>query len=114
MLSEGVTFTSTPEIRFEYSNLGYALLGRIITNVSKQPYADTIANTLLRRWHGSSGFDAEAAPRERRALGYRWEDDAWRIEPTLGPGVFAQWATADECDRLCEMGGIPAVRVAAA
>jgi len=89
MLSEGVTFTSTPGIRFEYSNLGYALLGRIITNVSKQPYADTIANTLLRPLGmGSSGFDAEAAPRERRALGYRWEDDAWRIEPTLGPGVF--------------------------
>ena len=36
----------------------------------------------------SSGFDVEKAPLERRALGYRWEDDAWRIEPTLGPGVF--------------------------
>ena len=36
----------------------------------------------------ASGFDAEAAPRERRALGYRWEDDAWRLEPTLGPGTF--------------------------
>ena len=31
---------------------------------------------------------SKQAPLERRALGYRWEDDAWRIEPTLGPGVF--------------------------
>lgn len=89
MLGEGVPFTSAPGTRFEYSNLGYALLGRIITNVSKQPYADTITSALLRPLGmESSGFDVEAAPRERRALGYRWEDDAWRVEPTLGPGAF--------------------------
>ncbi len=89
MLIEGVPFTSTPATRYEYSNFGYALLGRVISNVSKQPYADAIKGTLLQPLGmASSGFDAEAAPRERRALGYRWEDDAWRIEPTLGPGVF--------------------------
>jgi CubicO group peptidase (beta-lactamase class C family) len=36
----------------------------------------------------ASGFDADAAPRAQRALGYRWEDDAWLLEPTLGPGAF--------------------------
>ena len=89
MLRAGVPFTSAPQTRFEYSNLGYALLGRIITNVSKRPYADTITSTLLQPLGmTSSGFDVEQAPAERRALGYRWENDAWRIEPTLGPGVF--------------------------
>ena len=81
MLRAGVPFTSTPGTRMEYSNLGYALLGRIITNVSQQPYADTITSTLLQPLAmASSGFDVEKAPLERRALGYRWEDDAWRIE----------------------------------
>jgi D-alanyl-D-alanine-carboxypeptidase/D-alanyl-D-alanine-endopeptidase len=89
LLREGVPFTSVPEMRFEYSNLGYAILGRIITNVSKQPYAETITRTLLQPLGmKASGFVAEAAPREQRALGYRWEDDAWRLEPTLGPGAF--------------------------
>jgi len=89
MLRAGVPFTSAPGTRMEYSNLGYALLGRIITNVSQQPYADTITSTLLQPLGmASSGFDVEKAPLERRALGYRWEDDAWRIEPTMGPGVF--------------------------
>jgi serine-type D-Ala-D-Ala carboxypeptidase/endopeptidase len=89
MLRAGVPFTSTPETRFEYSNFGYALLGRIITNVTSQPYASTITDTLLKPLGmASSGFDADAAPRVRRAMGYRWEDDAWHIEPTLGPGVF--------------------------
>jgi CubicO group peptidase (beta-lactamase class C family) len=89
LLREGVPFTRAPETAYEYSNLGFALLGRIITNTSKQPYAETITRTLLRPLGmDSSGFVADAAPRERRALGYRWQDDAWSAEPTLTPGAF--------------------------
>jgi len=89
LLADGVPFTRAPETQYEYSNLGYALLGRLITNVSKRPYAETIKRTLLDPLDmTASGFDAAAAPRERRALGYRWEDEAWRPEPLLGPGAF--------------------------
>jgi len=89
LLRKGVPFTRTPDTAYEYSNLGYALLGRIITNVSKQPYADVITRLLLRPLGmESSGFVADSAPPTRRALGYRWEDDQWRPEPTLGPGAF--------------------------
>lgn len=89
MLKDGVPFTTVPGTRFEYSNLGYALLGRIITNVSKQPFETTIMQTILQPLGMSvSGFDADAGPKERRALGYRWEDNAWKLEPTLGPGAF--------------------------
>ena len=100
MLRAGVPFTSTPGTRMEYSNLGYALLGRIITNVSQQPYADTITSTLLQPLAmASSGFDVEKAPLERRALGYRWE-------------VRRDGRIADERQRLREVGGVPAVRLA--
>jgi len=89
LLREGVPFTRAPGIAYEYSNLGFALLGRIVTNVSNRPFAETIAHTLLRPLGmESSGFVADAEPRERRALGYRWEDDAWRPEPTLAHGAF--------------------------
>jgi serine-type D-Ala-D-Ala carboxypeptidase/endopeptidase len=89
LLRQGVPFARTPATAYEYSNLGFAVLGRIITNVSGLPYADAITRTLLQPLGmTSSGFVADAAPRERRALGYRWEDDAWRLEPTLGPGAF--------------------------
>ena len=89
LLHEGVPFTRSPGITFEYSNLGFAILGRIVTNVSKQPYAETITRSLLRPLGmDSSGFVADAAPIERRALGYRWQDDSWHLEPTLGPGAF--------------------------
>lgn len=89
LLRGGVPFARAPETAMEYSNLGFALLGRIVTNVSGHPYADTISHSLLQPLGmQSSGFFVDEAPRERRALGYRWEDDAWRLEPTLGPGAF--------------------------
>jgi CubicO group peptidase (beta-lactamase class C family) len=89
LLREGVPFARTPATAMEYSNLGFALLGRVITNVSGHPYAETITHSLLQPLGmESSGFVADAAPRELRALGYRWEDDAWRLEPTLAHGAF--------------------------
>jgi D-alanyl-D-alanine-carboxypeptidase/D-alanyl-D-alanine-endopeptidase len=89
LLHDGVPFARTPGTAMEYSNLGFALLGRVVTNVSGHPYAETIARTLLQPLGmKSSGFVADDAPHERRALGYRWEDDGWRLEPTLAHGAF--------------------------
>ena len=89
LLRDGVPFARTPETAMEYSNLGFALLGRVITNVSGKPYADTITQTLLKPLGmQSSGFFVDASPHERRALGYRWEDNAWRLEPTMSHGAF--------------------------
>jgi len=57
--------------------------------VAQQPFKDYIERTLLGPLAmTSSGFDVTAAPAERRALGYRWEDGAWRLEPTLAHGAF--------------------------
>jgi len=73
----------------EYSNLGYALLGRIVANVSGQPYKDFVQHLLLTPLGmTSTGYDVSASPTERRALGYRWEDGAWKIEPTMAHGAF--------------------------
>jgi CubicO group peptidase (beta-lactamase class C family) len=89
LLRSGVPFTRPPAMAFEYSNLGYGILGRIITNVSKRPFEETITKTLITPLGmTSTGFDAGSAAIERRALGYRWEDNAWKPEPYLGPGAF--------------------------
>ncbi len=89
LLNNGVPFTRAPELAMEYSNLGYALLGRIVANVSARPYKDFVQQTLLGPLGmSSSGYDVTAAPAERRALGYRWEDAVWTIEPTMAHGAF--------------------------
>ena len=89
LLRDGVPFTRPPATAMEYSNLGYALLGRIIANVSGQPYKDVVQRLLLvPLGMTSTGYDVAAAPAERRALGYRWEDNVWKLEPTMAHGAF--------------------------
>ena len=89
MLTDGVPFTRAPQTAFEYSNFGYALLGRIVTNVSGRPYNEYIEAEIMRPLGmASSGYDVFASPQDRRALGYRWENDAWSREPDMIHGVF--------------------------
>ena len=89
LLKTGVPFTRAPETGYEYSNLGFALVGRVVTNVSGKNYADTVTDKLLKPLGmNASSFVADSAPREKRALGYRWEDGTWKAEPVLGPGAF--------------------------
>jgi CubicO group peptidase (beta-lactamase class C family) len=89
MLRAGVPFTRAPQTAFEYSNFGYALLGRIVTNVSGRPYADYIEQEIMRPLGmNSTGYDVFRSPQDRRALGYRWENDAWSREPDMAHGAF--------------------------
>ena len=53
-LRGGVSFGWTPGTRFEYSNLGYGILGRVITAVAGAEYKDVIRDRLL----GPLGMDA--------------------------------------------------------
>lgn len=89
LLAAGVPRTAAPETRYEYSNLGYAMLGRVITNVTGQNFSKFVA----RRVFGPLGmshttYEVRDVPLSRRAIGYRWEDDAWREEPTMPHGAF--------------------------
>jgi CubicO group peptidase (beta-lactamase class C family) len=89
LLRDGIPFTRPPATAMEYSNLGYALLGRIIANVSGQPYQDYVRDLLFTPLGmAATGYEVSAAPRERRALGYRWEDHSWKLEPTMAHGAF--------------------------
>lgn len=88
-LSDGVPFSRAPGLAMEYSNLGYATLGRIITNVSGRPYQDYIRQTIMQPLGmDSSGYDIFASPTDRRAVGYRWQDNAWVREPDMKDGTF--------------------------
>jgi len=89
LLAAGVPFARAPEMRHEYANLGYAILGRVIANVTHAPYRTYVETTLLAPLGmTASGYDVHALPQERRALGYRWENDAWSEEPTMDDGAF--------------------------
>jgi CubicO group peptidase (beta-lactamase class C family) len=89
MIKAGVPFSRTPQTQHEYSNFGYALLGRIVSKASGMSYRRYVEKTLLKPLGmNSSGFEVTDAPKERRALGYRWENEAWAEEPTMKDGAF--------------------------
>jgi D-alanyl-D-alanine-carboxypeptidase/D-alanyl-D-alanine-endopeptidase len=89
MLAEGVPFTRAPQLQMEYSNFGYALLGRIVTNASSRPYKDYIEQTIMRPLGmTSTGYEIADSPLDRRAIGYRWENEAWSREPDMRHGTF--------------------------
>ena len=89
MIAAGVPFSRIPQSQHEYSNYGYALLGRIIANVSGMAYTDFVQRTILTPLGmTSSGFDVTKTPKALYARGYRWENDAWVPEPEMIDGAF--------------------------
>lgn len=85
----GVPFSRAPGVAFEYSNYGYALAGRAVSNAAGRNYADYIGDAFLKPLGmASSGYDLATLPAGRLAVGYRWEDGRWVEEPALGPGAF--------------------------
>ncbi len=89
MIAAGVPFSRVPQGQHEYSNFGYALLGRIVANASGMAYTDYVQRTILTPLGMTgSGFDVTKTPRAHYARGYRWENDAWAPEPEMIDGAF--------------------------
>ena len=89
MLKAGVPVARPAGLGMEYSNFGYATLGRIVTNVSGKPFQAYIREGFLTPLGMSStGHDIARSPVARRAIGYRWQDEAWVREPDMADGAF--------------------------
>lgn len=88
-LRGGISFSTVPSSGFEYSNLGYAMLGQIITQVSGIPYQQYISEQIFQPLGMTdTHWEYEGLPAEKLALGYRWEDEQWKLEPMLHDGAY--------------------------
>jgi D-alanyl-D-alanine-carboxypeptidase/D-alanyl-D-alanine-endopeptidase len=89
LIAAGALFAQPPGIAFEYSNLGFALLGRVISEVTGRRYQDYIVDALLRPLGmTATTFDFYAIPETQRATGYRWAHERWSPEPAEPDGEF--------------------------
>jgi CubicO group peptidase (beta-lactamase class C family) len=89
MMRAGIPFSNAPGIAYEYSNFGFAILGRIVTNVAKVPYRDYIQSNILKPLGMiSTTLEPSEVPARKLAHGYRWEDEQWKEEPQLKDGAF--------------------------
>jgi CubicO group peptidase (beta-lactamase class C family) len=98
LLAHGVMFNWAPGTRFEYSNLGYAILGRIVTIASGMPYDEFIRTRLLDPLRMSrTGFTADEFPAAELATGYRRGPDGWQQLPFDPYGAFAPMGGVFSC-----------------
>jgi CubicO group peptidase (beta-lactamase class C family) len=90
LLRRGPARTSAPDLEFEYSNLSFALLGRLITAVTGRPYDEVVRDTVLEPLGMSdSTFHPQTVPTDRLAVGYARVDGAFIAEPVVECGAFA-------------------------
>jgi CubicO group peptidase (beta-lactamase class C family) len=90
LLRAGISFAWAPGVRFEYSNLGYGILGRVITNVADREYREVVRERFLEPLGmGSTTYVAEEVPEDRLVRGYVWRDDAFLEEPLDPYGALA-------------------------
>ena len=89
LLAQGMSFSSAPGTSYEYSNYGFALLGRIVSRVSGMPYTAYVQRHILDPlgMRSTTLEPARVSP-DQLALGYRWEDGQWKLEPQLADGAF--------------------------
>jgi CubicO group peptidase (beta-lactamase class C family) len=89
MLKAGIPFSNAPGMAYEYSNYGFAILGRIVARVSGTTYTDYVTTNILRPLGlSSTTLEVEKVAPDRLAHGYRWEDDQWKEEEQLKNGTF--------------------------
>jgi CubicO group peptidase (beta-lactamase class C family) len=88
-LRAGIPFSNPPGVAYEYSNYGFAILGRIVAVASGQPYREFVSREILQPLGLKSTFwEAASVPADRIAHGYRWQDGQWLREVPLADGAF--------------------------
>ncbi len=100
LLAGGLSANWAPGTRFEYSNLGYAILGMVVTAASGVPYGDLIRARLLAPLGMTrTGFEAAEFTADGLAQGYRRGRSGWEEVPYDPHGAFAPMGGIFSCVR---------------
>jgi CubicO group peptidase (beta-lactamase class C family) len=89
VLRDGLLFDSTPGTRFAYSNLGYALLGRVVGLVSGVGYRAFATTEVLEAVGLPSPSFTASDTTGFVVRGARPHDGGWEALPLSGPGAFS-------------------------
>ncbi len=89
LITNDVQFSNVPGAGYEYSNLGFALLGRLVSVVSGKPYQQYIIENILKPLGMNDTYwEWDKVPKTLLAHGYRFVENKWREEALLHDGAF--------------------------
>jgi CubicO group peptidase (beta-lactamase class C family) len=90
LLRDGIRLVRPPDTEFEYSNLGYTILGRVIETVTNESFHSFVVENLLRPLGlTATTYDYRDVPDEMLVRGYRRRHDEWIEQPFSAPGAFS-------------------------
>jgi CubicO group peptidase (beta-lactamase class C family) len=91
-LNKQVSFSNAPGISYEYSNLGFALIGKIITKVSGKRYQDYIRDNIwIPLGMRTTTYEYGDVAADKLAHGYRWLNEKWNEETLLHDTPDGSW-----------------------
>lgn len=89
LLESGIRYSNVPGVAYEYSNLGFTLLGQIIKAVTGKFYQAYINESILQPLGMAHTYwEVDAVPAASLAKGYRWLNGAWVEQPFLHDGTW--------------------------
>jgi CubicO group peptidase (beta-lactamase class C family) len=89
LIQKGISFSTSTGTQYEYSNLGFTMLGYIIHKVSGMTYDAYIKkHILLPIGMDATTYEFSDVPKNQLAKGYRYINDAWREEALLHDGIY--------------------------
>jgi CubicO group peptidase (beta-lactamase class C family) len=89
MIKKGITFSTNPGVSYEYSNMGFAMLGLIIKNVSGMSYQKYITDHIFKPLGMNQTYwEYTEVPAEKLAYGYRWINNTWVKQPMEHDGAY--------------------------
>ncbi|MFC4223263.1 serine hydrolase domain-containing protein [Lysinibacter cavernae] len=88
LLAGGVRFIAEPGTQYEYSNLGYAILGRIAEEICGQPFTTQVEQFVLKPL-GLDSIRFAVDPTRDTAVGFSYQAETWVDQPLTGPGAFS-------------------------
>ncbi|SDS71141.1 serine hydrolase domain-containing protein [Microlunatus soli] len=90
IIADGIRFSGRPGRQYEYSNLGFALLGAVIERVTGRGYVDVVTEELIKPLGLSGvGYDTGVEGTDGLATGFVKVDDEWESQDFSAPGAFS-------------------------
>ncbi len=91
-IGKQISFSNPPGIAYEYSNLGFALQGKIITKISGMRYQDYIKKNILEPLNmKTTTYEYGDVAADKLAHGYRWLNEKWNEEVLLHDTKDGSW-----------------------
>ncbi len=89
LINGKLSFSNVAGVEYEYSNLGFAMLGYIIHKVSGLSYDVYIKQNILDPLGmNTTTYEYTDIPKDKFAFGYRYINDKWRKEQPLKDGIY--------------------------